>query len=133
MSKDRIEYKTASFVLRLVALIIDLLVGVIIAFIGYLGIVLEYELIWKNLGLFDETAFLPITIVWGIIGFGLYYVLASSFTDGQTVGKILIGIRVVTDNNESTKRGFRLHLKRLLFIRGGTKVVKEKDPEVKGL
>ena len=133
MSKDRIEYKTASFVLRLVALIIDLLVGVIIAFIGYLGIVLEYELIWKNLGLFDETAFLPITIVWGIIGFGLYYVLASSLTDGQTVGKILIGIRVVTDTNESTKRAFKLHLKRLLFIRGGTRVVKEKDPEVKGL
>jgi hypothetical protein len=43
------------------------------------------------------------------------------------------GIRVVNDDNSSTKREWMLHLKRTFQMRGGTKVVKEKDPEVKGL
>ena len=133
MSKDRIEYSEVSPILRLVAFFIDLLVGIGIAIFGYFGISLEYEILWKNIGLFDETMFLPITIIWGVVGFIAYYVLASGFTNGQTLGKLILGIRVVTGSNESTKKAFKLHLKRLFFLKAGTKVVKEKDPTVKGL
>jgi uncharacterized RDD family membrane protein YckC len=133
MSKQRIEYELAPLLLRFVALIIDVLVGVVLIVIGYIGIAMEYELIWKSFGLFDESTFMPMAILFGIVGFGAYYIITSGLTDGQTLGKMLMGIRVVTDSNESTKREFKLHAKRLVFLRKGTKVVKEKDPEVKGL
>jgi hypothetical protein len=72
------------------------------------------------------------------IGLAAYYVLMSSLTDGQTLGKILTGIRVLSDDNESFKalkltQRLKIHTKRLILLRSGTKVVKEKDPEVTGL
>ncbi|MHA1513390.1 MAG: RDD family protein, partial [Candidatus Hodarchaeales archaeon] len=65
--------------------------------------------------------------------FPIYHILFSSLTNGQSAGKLILGIRVVPDTNESTKRKCVLHAKRFFFLRGGTKVVKEIDPSVKGL
>jgi uncharacterized RDD family membrane protein YckC len=133
VSKERIEYRSATFITRLIALLIDLAVGVGIAIFCQLGAELEYEILWSKIfpALGDM---LPYTVyIWFIIFFPLYHILCSGFTDGQTLGKLLLGIRVVTDQNESTKRKFRLHFKRFFFLKGGTKVVKEIDPSVTGL
>jgi uncharacterized RDD family membrane protein YckC len=138
MSKERIEYNLAPTSTRFVALIIDLIVGLVIDFFSYFGMELEYEILWSKLNLFNRDIIPYAVIVWFFIGTGIYYILMSSFTDGQTVGKMLTGIRVVSDDNESFKplkltQRLKIHTKRLIFLRGGTKVVKEKDPEVTGL
>ena len=105
----------------------------ILAVISKIGFDLEYQLLWKNI-FGDLQIDNPLWyLVWFIIELPLYYWLVSSLTDGQTLGKILTGLRVVKDDNSSTKREWMLHLKRTFFIKSGTKVVKEKDPEVKGL
>ena len=132
MSMKRIEYEDASIVLRLIALINDIIIGVIIAFLMDFGWVWEYDIFWsKILNLEGEAV--SLVVLWFVIGFPIYHILMSSLTNGQSVGKLLLGIRVVTEANESTKRKFMLHFKRFFFIRTGTKVVKEIDPTVKGL
>ena len=132
MSTERIEYTNASIGVRLLAIIIDIIIAIILAVLCQFGWSLEYDLIWKSLiDLSVSDPFWP--VLWFIIMLPLYYWLASSVTDGQTVGKIILGIRVVLDDNSSTKRMWGLHLKRTFFMRGGTKVVQQKDPEVKGL
>ncbi len=132
MSMTRIEYKDATLPVRLIAFVIDLIIGVGIAFAVEFGWLLEYDIFWKSL-LSLEGDPQSLVILWFVISFPLYHILCSSLTNGQSVGKLLLGIRVVTDSNESTKRKFRLHAKRFFFLRGGTKVVKEIDPSVKGL
>jgi uncharacterized RDD family membrane protein YckC len=128
----RIEYEDAPMVLRLIALIIDIIIGVIIAFLVDLGWVFEYDIFWsKILNLEGEAA--SLVVLWFVISFPIYHILMSSLTNGQSGGKLLLGIRVVTETNESTKRMFMLHFKRFFFMRTGTKVVKEVDPTVKGL
>jgi uncharacterized RDD family membrane protein YckC len=136
MSTERIEYNIAPSTLRLVAILIDIVLVLIIAIVAQFGFSLEYELFWRTLvGEFDINS--PYWYVfWFIIGLPLYFWLVPSITDGQTVGKIFTGIRVMTLSNDdftSTKRKWKLHLKRTFQMRSGTKVVKEKDPEVKGL
>ncbi|MHA2290030.1 MAG: RDD family protein [Promethearchaeota archaeon] len=133
MSTERIEYNDAPPTLRIVAILIDIVLVVILAVISQFGFSLEYELFWKTfVGEFDINS--PYWYVfWFIIELPLYFWLVSSLTDGQTLGKGLLGIRVMTNDYTSTKRKWKLHLKRTFQIRGGTKVVKEKDPEVKGL
>ncbi len=135
MSKERIKYVELPFLSlqRLLAGLIDVLVGIIIAILCDFGAKLEYELIWKNIFPFLEDLLPILVIVWFIIFFPLYYFLSSSFTDGQTIGKMLLKIRVVTSDNHSTKKQFKLHLKRTFLMKAGTKVVKEIDPGVKGL
>ena len=133
LSKERIEYMDASFITRLIALLIDAVVGVGIAIFCQFGTELEYEILWSKIFPALEDL-LPYTVyIWFIIFFPLYHILCSAFTEGQTIGKMLLGIRVVTDQNESTKRKFKLHFKRFFFLKAGTKVVKEIDPSVKGL
>ena len=132
MSKERIEYKDAPMILRLVALVIDLIIGVGIALFMQWGTLLEYDLIWSKL--FNLDAILPyLIVIWFIIFFPVYHILVSSLTDGQSIGKLILGIKVVTEDNKSTKKEFKLHLKRFFFLKEGTKVVKEYDPGVKGL
>jgi uncharacterized RDD family membrane protein YckC len=133
VSKERIEYNNAPPTLRIVAILIDIVLIALAAIVTHFGFQLEYELFWKSFfGEFDINT--PLWyLFWFVVELPLYYWLVSSLTDGQTLGKLLIGIRVVKDDNSSTKREFKLHLKRTFFIRSGTKVVKEKDPEVKGL
>ena len=133
MSTERIEYNDAPPTQRIVALLIDVFLVVTLAIVTHFGFTLEYELFWKTFfGEFDILT--PLWYVfWFIIELPLYFWLVSSITDGQTLGKLLTGIRVVKDDNSSTKREWKLHLRRTFQIRSGTKVVKEKDPEVKGL
>ena len=132
MSKERVEYTEITLPIRLIALFIDLLVALGLAFMAEFGWILEYDLFWSNIfNLQGEPAWL--VPLWFILCFPLYHVLCSSLLDGQTMGKLLLGIRVVTDQNESTNRKFKLHLKRFFLMRAGTKVVKEIDPSVKGL
>lgn len=128
----RIEYKDATLPVRLIALVIDLIVGVGIAFMMEFGWLLEYDIFWKSLLSLEGEA-QSLIILWFVLSFPLYYIVSSSLTNGQSAGKLILGIRVVTDTNESTKRNFKLHAKRFFFLRGGTKVVKEIDPSVKGL
>ncbi|MHA1941528.1 MAG: RDD family protein [Candidatus Hodarchaeales archaeon] len=126
MSMKRIEYEDAPMVLRLIALIIDIIIGVIIAFLVDLGWIFEYDIFWsKILNLEGEAA--SLVVLWFVICFPIYHILMSSLTNGQSGGKLLLGIRVVTKTNESTKRMFMLHFKRFFFMRTGTKVVKEVD------
>jgi len=136
MSKERISYKEVSIVLRFAALIIDIIVGIFLAILIQFGALLEWDILW--------TAILPnadelepfldyLIIVWFIIFFPIYHFLMSALTDGQTVGKMFFGMKVVTTENESTRRKFRLHLRRFFFMKAGTKVVKEVDPGVSGL
>jgi uncharacterized RDD family membrane protein YckC len=132
MSIKRIEYKDASLPIRLVALVIDLIVAVGIAFFMDFGWFLEYDLFWKTFFNLEGPA-QSLVVIWFIVTFPLYHILSSSLTNGQSVGKLILGIRVVTESNETTKKKFKLHLKRFFFLRGGTKVVKEIDPSVKGL
>ncbi|MHA1236536.1 MAG: RDD family protein [Candidatus Hodarchaeales archaeon] len=132
MSMTRIEYKDATLPVRLIALVIDLIIGVGIAFMMEFGWLLEYDIFWKPVfSLEGEPQSLVILMF--VIFFPIYHILFSSLTNGQSAGKLILGIRVVTDTNESTKRKFVLHAKRFFFLRGGTKVVKEIDPSVKGL
>ena len=132
MSVTRIEYKDVSLLIRLVALAIDLVVGVGLAIFMEFGWFLEYDIFWKSFfNLEGEPQ--SLIILWFILAFPLYHILCSSLTNGQSTGKLILGIRVVTDTNESTKKKFKLHAKRFFFLRGGTKVVKEIDPSVKGL
>lgn len=133
MSTERIEYNNASPTLRVGAIVIDLILVAILGVLSHFGFQLEYELFWKSfVGEFDINT--PLwSLLFFIIELPIYYWLVSSLTDGQTLGKILTGLRVVKDDNSSTKREWMLHLKGAFFIRNGTKVVKEKDPEVKGL
>ncbi len=138
MSKERIEYNPAPMSSRLIALIIDLVIAVVIDLISYVGMQFEHEIIYSAFDIYYKDLIPYIAIVWFFIGFAIYYVLVSGFTDGQTLGKILTGIRVVSDDNESFKslkltQRLKIHTKRLVFLRSGTKVVKEKDPEVTGL
>ena len=95
----------------------------------YTKIIFFWPLLITSLVLWFIQAFInPNTwlgYIWFIVFFPLYHIICSTFTDGQTLGKILLGIRVVTDQNESTKRKFRLHFKRFFFLKAGTKVVKE--------
>ncbi len=132
MSMKRIEYEDASIVLRLIALGIDVVIGVILAFLMDFGWRLEYDIFWSKLLSLEGEA-MSLVILWFIVAFPVYHILMSSLTNGQTAGKLILGIRVVTDSNESTKRKFTLHLKRFFFLKEGTKVAKEIDPSVKGL
>ena len=133
MSSERIEYIEATFIVRLIALIIDLIVGVGIAIFSQWGAELEYEILWSKIFPFLGDMLSYTVYIWFILFFPLYHIICSSLTNGQTLGKLLMGIRVVTDQNESTKRKFKLHFRRFFFLKGGTKVVKEIDPSVKGL
>ena len=132
MSMKRIEYEDASIVLRLFALLIDIVIGVILAFVFELGWKMEYDIFWKKLFNLEGEA-MSLVVFWFVVAFPVYHILMSSLTNGQSAGKLILGIRVVTDSNESTKRMFILHFKRFFFLRSGTKVVKEIDPSVKGL
>lgn len=132
MSMKRIEYEDASIVLRLFALLIDIVIGVILAFVFELGWKMEYDIFWKKLFNLEGEA-MSLVVFWFVVAFPVYHILMSSLTNGQSAGKLILGIRVVTDSNESTKRMFILHFKRFFFLRAGTKVVKEIDPSVKGL
>ncbi|UCG04026.1 MAG: RDD family protein [Candidatus Heimdallarchaeota archaeon] len=137
MSTERIKYETSPIAPRLIALIIDLVVIVILAVIfTFLGQI-DWFVMQQLLPTFEDIAYtevlLPVFVLMIIFTIVVYFILVPSFTNGQTVGKIIMGLNVVYDDNSSTKRKFGTHFKRLFFMRGGTKVVKIVDERPEGL
>ncbi len=135
MSSERIKYETTPIAPRLIALVIDLVVVVILAviftFLGQIDWFVMQQLFSLDVEYIEVISIAFILMV--IISLLVYFILIPSFTDGQTIGKIIMGLHVVYDDNSSTKRKFSTHTKRLFFMRGGTKVVKVVDERPEGL
>ncbi len=135
MSTERINYEISPIGPRLIALVIDLAVVVILAVIfTFLGQI-DWYVLQQMLSLDIEYSevLLPVFVFMIIFSLLVYFILVPSFTNGQTVGKMILGLNVVYDDNSSTKRKFGTHFKRLFFMRGGTKVVKVVDKRPEGL
>ncbi|MHA2246748.1 MAG: RDD family protein [Candidatus Hodarchaeales archaeon] len=135
MSTERIDYEISTIGPRLIALVIDLVVVMILAVILTFLAQIDW---WFMQQLFtldvEYIEIVPIVFILMIIlSMLVYFILVPSFTNGQTVGKIIMGLHVVYDDNSSTKRKFSTHTKRLFFMRGGTKVVKVVDVRPEGL
>ena len=136
MSNERIKFVDAPMITRLISLFIDLVVGVIIGIFCQFGMELEWDILWSKIlpASMDFEGLIPyFGIASFIVLFPVYFILTSNFTNGQTIGKKIMNIRVVTEDQQSTKRNFKLHLRRFFFMKAGTKVIKEEDPGVKGL
>ncbi|UCE14577.1 MAG: RDD family protein, partial [Candidatus Heimdallarchaeota archaeon] len=108
MSEERIKYETSPLGPRLIALIIDFVIPIpLITIFFQWGISIEWELFWKNL-VFVGVEFSEVELILLILMFLLsilvYFIVVPSFTDGQTVGKIVMGLHVVYDDNSSTKK-----------------------------
>ncbi|MFX0122236.1 MAG: RDD family protein [Candidatus Hodarchaeota archaeon] len=135
MSTERIKYEISPLAPRLIALVIDLIVVLILAVIfTFLGQI-DWFFLQQMLSLDVEYSevLLPVFVFMIIFSLLVYFILVPSFTNGQTVGKMIMGLNVVYDDNSSTKRKFGTHFKRLFFMRGGTKVVKVVDERPEGL
>lgn len=136
MSEKRLIYETSPVGPRFIALLIDFVVIVILAVIFLFLASIEWELFWKPM-VFGDVEFSEVAIILLIICLIMsilaYFIVVPSLTDGQTVGKIVMGLHVVYDDNSSTKKKFVTHIKRLFFIRQGTKVVKVVDERPEGL
>ena len=135
MSTERIKYETTPIVPRLIALVIDLVVVVILAviftFLGQIDWFFMQQLFSLDV---EYIEVVPIAFILSVImSLIVYFILVPSLTDGQTIGKLIMGLHVVYDDNSSTKRKFGTHAKRLFFMRGGTKVVKIVDVRPEGL
>ncbi|MFW9906748.1 MAG: RDD family protein [Candidatus Thorarchaeota archaeon] len=136
MTTERIKYEISPTGPRIIALIIDLIIVALITVFCQWGVELEWNMFWKPI-LFPDIEFVEIywlmLLLMLIFSLLLYFILVPSFTNGQTVGKMIMGLYVVYDDNSSTKRKFVTHIKRLFFMRGGTKVVKVSDKRPEGL
>ncbi len=135
MSTERIKYEISPMAPRLIALVIDLIIVLILAVIfTFLGQI-DWFFLQQMLSLDVEytEVLLPVFVLMIVFSLLVYFILVPSFTNGQTVGKMIMGLNVVYDDNSSTKRKFGTHLKRLFFMRGGTKVVKIVDKRPEGL
>ncbi|MFX0182669.1 MAG: RDD family protein [Candidatus Hodarchaeota archaeon] len=135
MSEKRLKYETSPIGSRLIALVIDLVIvailAVIFTFLGQIDWFFIEQIF--NFGV-EYVEIVPIVLICMII-FSLlvYFIVVPSLTDGQTVGKIVMGLHVVYNDNSSTKKKFSTHTKRLFFMRQGTKVVKIVDERPEGL
>jgi uncharacterized RDD family membrane protein YckC len=135
MSTERIKYETSPMAPRLIALVIDLVVVLILSgILTFLGQI-DWFVLQQMFSLDIEytEVLLPVFVFMIIFSLLVYFILVPSFTNGQTVGKMIVGLNVVYDDNSSTKRKFGTHFKRLFFMRGGTKVVKVVDERPEGL
>ena len=135
MSTERIQYETSSMTTRLIALVIDLVVVLFLAVIfTFLGQI-DWFFLTQMLSLDVEYSevLLPVFVFMIIFSLVVYFILVPGFANGRTVGKIIMGLTVVYDDNSSTRRKFGTHFKRLFFMRGGTKVVKVVDKRPEGL
>ena len=92
------EVKYAGFWMRFWAYLLDLLV------IGSLNGIVVYPIFRAlNLSLNDANMFAPVSIVTAII-FYAYFVLMTRFF-GQTLGKMVFGLRVISLNDQSLSWG----------------------------
>lgn len=108
-----LEAKTAGFWMRFWAYIIDLLI------IGALTSIIVKPIFYVIGTTTDEyTWYAPFTIVSAIVFYG-YFVLMTKFT-GQTVGKMIFGLRVVADNGKKLTWGavlFREWIGRFISVK----------------
>lgn len=88
------QLKTAGFWVRFWAFLIDTLV--ISAIIGITINPLFYVMDWS---LVDSAWYAPITIISAVVYY-LYFVLMTKFL-GQTLGKMVFGLRVISAKNET--------------------------------
>ncbi|MFX0014991.1 MAG: RDD family protein [Promethearchaeota archaeon] len=135
MSTERIKYETSPIGPRIIALVVDLVIVLILAIIfTFLGQI-DWFFLQQLLSLDVEyIEVIPMVFVFMVIfSILVYFILVPSFTNGQTIGKLILGLHVVYDDNSNTKMKFVTHAKRLFFMRGGTKVVKVVDERPEGL
>ncbi|MFX1252530.1 MAG: RDD family protein [Promethearchaeota archaeon] len=136
MSRERIIFQKVSRWWRLLAFFIDIVIVVILAFTLKEAIMAEYEMFLKNIIPLDESMLALLPIFGFMDLFPLYYIGMHALFNGQTIGKKLLGIRVVTNDNQSTgfrekrARAFLIHIKRFFLLRRGTTVIREIDPPV---
>lgn len=90
---DEFEQKTVGFWLRFFAFIIDQ--GIVSALIGIVIYPLFKVINWS---LTDTSYLAPITIVSAIFYYGYFILMTKYF--GQTLGKMIFGIKVQTKNGE---------------------------------
>jgi uncharacterized RDD family membrane protein YckC len=96
--RNALEVKYAGFWMRFWAYLLDLLV------IGSLNGIVVYPIFRAlNLSLNDANMFAPVSIVTAII-FYAYFVLMTRFF-GQTLGKMVFGLRVISLNEQSLSWG----------------------------
>jgi uncharacterized RDD family membrane protein YckC len=96
--RNALEVKYAGFWMRFWAYLLDLLV------IGSLNGIVVYPIFRAlNLSLNDANMFAPVSIVTAII-FYAYFVLMTRFF-GQTLGKMVFGLRVISLQNQSLSWG----------------------------
>ncbi|MFX0093906.1 MAG: RDD family protein [Candidatus Hodarchaeota archaeon] len=136
MSRERIIFQVVSRWWRLLAFLIDIGIIAILALVFSEGLMMEYDMFLKNIMPLDEAMLTYLPILGFMDLFPLYYIGLHAVTNGQTVGKKLLGIRVMTNDNQNTgykeqgRRAFFIHFKRLILLRRGTKVIREVDPPV---
>ncbi len=93
----------AGFLTRLIAYIIDgIIVGIIVGIFGGIGTAIDPD---------QQGAYIILSLIGVIIGLLYYAILWSS--SGQSLGKKLVGVKVVTD--EGTPPGFFRALLRVLI------------------
>ena len=96
--RNALEVKYAGFWMRFWAYLLDLLV------IGSINGIVVYPIFRAlNLSLNDANMFAPVSIVTAII-FYAYFVLMTRFF-GQTLGKMVFGLRVISLNEQSLSWG----------------------------
>ena len=96
--RNALEVKYAGFWMRFWAYLLDLLV------IGSINGIVVYPIFRAlNLSLNDANMFAPVSIVTAII-FYAYFVLMTRFF-GQTLGKMVFGLRVISLNDQSLSWG----------------------------
>lgn len=108
-----IEVELAGVGLRLLAVLIDLIV--LLAYF-VLMLTLIYQVFSSDFNMFDSSTYdllLFIFVFTIYLPFLLYTPLMEYFTKGQTVGKILLGIRVTKINGENAK--FKDYFTRWIF------------------
>lgn len=136
MSRERLIFQIVPRWWRLIAFLIDIAIVAILAFVFSEGFMLEYEMLWKNILPLDESMLTYLPILGFMDLFPIYYIGVSALMNGQTIGKKLTGIRVLTKDDlgtgfkEQGLKAFFIHFKRLILLRRGTKVIREYDPPV---
>lgn len=88
------DYFYAGFWIRLAAYLIDLLLIYALA-----AILIKPLFILMGVSIYDRDAFSPFTLA-NLLLYLAYFVLTTKFTNGQTIGKMIFGIRVVCFKEE---------------------------------
>lgn len=89
------DYFYAGFWIRLAAYLLDLLLIYALA-----AILIKPLFILLGVSIYDRGTFSPFMLA-NLLLYLAYFVLTTKFTNGQTIGKMIFGIRVVCFNEEN--------------------------------